>query len=107
MGFLSEAQEATFAGGRDDVFDAMMSALPSAGMKIKSSDRAAGYIEASTGMSLASWGEKIRIELDERGEGQTTASISSGNKAQLVSWGKNKRNVDKIVTATSEALAAR
>lgn len=103
---MRSGTEVTFEGSRREVFDAMIQALGESKMKVKSSDAASGHIEAVTGVSLASWGEKIRIDLAEAGPDKTTATISSGNRAQLVSWGKNKRNLDKIVAATNARLGA-
>lgn len=104
MGVMKSGAEVEFAKPPAEVFDAMVRALPEAKMKVKSSDAATGRIEATTGMSLASWGEKISIDLEEAGTGRTKATISSGNKAQLVSWGKNKKNLDKIVEKTNAQL---
>lgn len=103
---MKSGTEVTFDGSRQEVFDAMIQALQESKMKLKSSDAESGHIEAVTGVSLSSWGEKIRIDLAEAGPGKTTATISSGNRAQLVSWGKNKRNLDKIVAATNAHLGS-
>ena len=73
-------------------------------MKVTGQDPATGHIEASTGMSLVSWGEKIHIDLQETDPGKTTALVSSDNKAQLVAGAKNKRNLDGILSATWTVL---
>src|ERR671914_2940556 len=99
MSVLKSGTEIEFDAAKGAVFDAMLSALGDSKMKVKSSDAAAGRIEAVTGVSFQSWGEKITIELIESGPDKTKATISSGNRAQLVSWGKNKKNLDKIVDA--------
>jgi hypothetical protein len=106
VGVLKSGAEVTFARPRADVFDAVVRALEELKMKIKSSDAATGHIEAVTRMSLASWGEKIHIDLVESEPGKTKATMSSANRAQLVSWGKNKRNLDEIVEATKARLGA-
>jgi hypothetical protein len=93
-----------FPNSRDEVFEAMLRALPECNMKLKQSDATAGHIEAVTGMSMASWGEKIKIDLADAGAGVTTATITSGNRAQLVTWGRNKKNLEKIIERTNAQL---
>ena len=106
MSVLKSGTEVEFQGSPSDVFDALAKALPECKMKIKSSDAASGHIDAVTGVSFQSWGEKITIDLAEAGPGKSTATISSGNRAQLVSWGKNKKNIDKIVERTNAHLTS-
>ena len=105
MSVLKSGTEVEFDKPQAEVFAALVEALPECKMKVKSTDAATGHIEATTGMSLASWGEKIQIDLTEIAPGTTKATISSGNKAQLVSWGKNKKNLEKIVERTNAHLA--
>jgi hypothetical protein len=106
MSVLKSGTEIEFQGSRAQVFEAMVAALGESKMKVKSSDAASGRIEAVTGVSFQSWGEKIHIELEESAPGTTKATISSGNRAQLVSWGKNKKNLDKIVERTNARLGS-
>ncbi|HEY7874640.1 MAG TPA: hypothetical protein VIG64_05915 [Actinomycetota bacterium] len=95
-----------FPKPRAEVFDAILRALPECNMKLKASDAATGHIEAVTSMSMASWGEKIKIDLADAGEGATEARITSGNRAQLITWGRNKKNLEKIVERTNAQLGA-
>ena len=44
-------------------------------------------------MSWRSWGEKVRICLEDNGN----ATVSSKSVWQLYDWGKNKRNVQAIL----------
>jgi hypothetical protein len=103
---LKSGTEVEFDASQAKVFEAMIAALSGSKMKVKSSDAASGRIEAVTGVSFQSWGEKITIELTQLAPEKTKATISSGNRAQLVSWGKNKKNLDKIVDATNAQLAS-
>ena len=104
MSVLKSGTEVEFEKPQAEVFAALVEALPECKMKVKSTDAATGHIEATTGVSLASWGEKIQIDLSEAEPGRTKVTISSGNKAQLVSWGKNKKNLTKIVERTNAHL---
>jgi hypothetical protein len=88
---------------KNQTFDALTRALPEAKMKIKAADPANGHIDASTGMSFRSWGEKIQIDVADA-QGGSVVQVSSGNKAQLTSWGKNNENITNIQTALRRHL---
>ena len=89
---------------KDQTFDALVQALPTLkGVKVKSADPTSGHIEAATGVSIRSWGEKLRLDVVEAGDG-SVVQVSSGNKAQLVSWGKNTENIAKIEEALRRTL---
>jgi hypothetical protein len=103
---LKSGTEVEFDSPRVEVFQAMLDALPECNMKLKASDAESGHIEAVTSMNMMSWGEKIRIDLAEAAPGRTKATISSGNRAQLVTWGRNKKNLDKLVERTSAHLGS-
>ena len=88
-----------------EVFQAAQQTLPTIKkMKIKSADPATGRIEASSGMSMASWGENVIIEVWEHAPGWSGVRVTSGVKAQLADWGKNKKNIAKVFDALSAAL---
>lgn len=106
MSVLKSDGVVEFPNSRAEVFEAMVRALPECNMKLKGSDAATGHIEAVTSMNLASWGEKIKIDLAETDDGKTEARITSGNRAQLVTWGRNKKNLDKIIERTNAQLGS-
>lgn len=92
---------------KDQTFDALMRSLPTIkGMTIKAADPATGHIDASTGVSWKSWGEKVRIDVVEQGPANSAVRVSSGNKAQLVSWGKNDTNLAQIEAALRASLGS-
>jgi len=100
---MPKVQEFHVPYPRNLTFDALTRALPEAKMKLKSADPASGHIEASTGMSIRSWGEKVRIDVADA-QGGSVVRVSSGNKAQLVSWGKNNENITNIQAALRRHL---
>ena len=101
---MPKRQEFHVPHPRDRTFEALVRALPTVkGMKVKATDPASGHIEASTGISLRSWGEKIRIDVAEAADG-SVVRLSSGNKAQLTSWGKNQENLGSIEAALHRTL---
>jgi hypothetical protein len=88
-----------------EVFQTAVNVLPTVKkMKVKSADQNTGRIVASSGMSLASWGEELIIEVWEPSPGQAGVRVTSQLKAQLVDWGKNKKNIAAVFNAISGAL---
>ena len=103
---MPKRQEFHVPHPKDSTFDALMRSLPGIkGMTVKASDPTSGHIEASTGVTWKSWGEKIRIDVTDQAGG-SVVSVSSGNKAQLVSWGKNDTNLAQIEAAVRSALGS-
>ncbi|MDQ4144444.1 MAG: hypothetical protein M3198_11995 [Actinomycetota bacterium] len=100
---MAKTQEFQVPHPKDRTFDALVSSLPAIKMTIKAVDPASGHIDASTGVSWKSWGERIRIDVSEQGDG-SVVRVSSGNKAQLISWGKNDSNLQDIQNALYQAL---
>lgn len=55
-----------------------------------------------TGFSMASWSEEVKVKIDE-----TSANLQSacmGN--QVFDWGKNKKNIEQLITAIEVTRAA-
>lgn len=104
MGTFRTTVEKDFDAAPPVVFQAFLrsiEAMPR--MSVVRSDQAAGVIEARTRMSWASWGENVRVTIQARGSGHAHATVSSSLKMQLVDWGRNKRNVDRLLaTAAAE-----
>ncbi len=88
------------------VFDATHRALLQAGMDIRFADPSQGYIQASHGMGLASYGENLDIRVRATGATSTEVDITSALKFGVFDWGKNQKNVTKIQAAIMEALGA-
>jgi Short C-terminal domain len=94
---------------RDDVFDALVKVIPEQGMKVDKQDKNAGFISAKAGVSLRSWGENIPISVMDGSPGFTRVSITSTPKTGLLGGGafdlgKNRKNIERILLATSELL---
>jgi hypothetical protein len=110
MALLDHQGGADFPYPRDQVFDALVKAIPTVkGMKVDKHDRMAGFISAKAGVSLMSWGENVPISLTETSPGQTRVSITSTPKTGLLGGGafdlgKNRRNIEKILLSVSELL---
>jgi hypothetical protein len=88
------------------VLDAIARVLPPAGFKVNTVDPARGMVFAVRSTSLWSWGENVTIQVGQAGPTQPSeARIDSALVFGLVDWGRNRKNVDKIVEALEGFLA--
>jgi len=110
MALLDHQGESEFPFNKEGVFTAMVKAIPTIkGMKINSADKLQGRIVVKAGVSLMSWGENIPIQLSEISKNKTRVKIISSPKTGLLfggafDLGKNMRNIEKILSATSDIL---
>jgi hypothetical protein len=110
MGLVDHNGEAEFPVNKDIVFDAMCIAIPTIkGLSIASADKFLGRIMVKGGVSLASWGENVPIQLIEINENKTRVSITSSPKTGIMlgganDMGKNRKNIERILSATSQVL---
>jgi hypothetical protein len=102
MGASYEGSMAFPASGAA-VFQACMQAVPQSGFKLKGSDEASGQIYARKGLSLMSWGESITITVTA--DGRVTIK-SSSLPFQLVAYGRNQGNVNKLFAAIGPLVQA-
>jgi hypothetical protein len=122
MSSANNSGEAEFPFDKRTVFSALLRAIESIeGMSIHSSDPLSGRVVAKAGMSLTSWGENIPISLTEPAPNRTLVRISSAPKTGIssagfmdgdgffasgdLSFGKNRKNVDRIFSALSCELS--
>jgi len=104
--------ESEFPFKKDTVFDAICKAVPLIdGMKIDNADKLAGRIMIKAGVTLFSWGENIPIQLSQITNTKTSVRITSSPKINTMGFGlagdmgKNRRNIEKILTETSKILS--
>ena len=85
------------------VYDAALDALKDCNFNIDSKDIDKGIIEASTGLSLRSWGEDVQIIISKTDE--TIQLIATSNsKAQVIDWGKNEENIRSFFNSMGRYL---
>lgn len=93
------------------VFDALMEAVPKIeGLDLDSADEVSGRVVFKAGVSLASWGENIPVQLVEVAPTRTQMKVMSSPKTGIMfggamDLGKNRRNIEKIISAVSDVLA--
>lgn len=112
MAFLDHNGESEFPFSRDVVFDAVCQAIPNInGMKIENADKLAGRVMVKAGVTLMSWGENIPIQLISISESKTRLQITSSPKTGIlfggaIDMGKNRKNIESIVSETSRILSS-
>lgn len=95
------------------VFDAVMAASTKIdGLELDSADEMSGHVTFKAGISLASWGENIPIQLVRLSNVRTRVDITSTPKTGVLfggpaDFGKNRRNIEKIINAISSELAGK
>lgn len=93
------------------VFDALMEASNKIeGISLDSADEVSGRVVFKAGVSLASWGENIPVQLVEVSPTITQMKVMSSPKTGIMfggamDLGKNRRNIEKIISAVSDVLA--
>lgn len=73
--------------------------------KIERNDPISGKIRLGVGASLASFGEWIDIHLIEISPNKTQIIITCSAKRGRESFGKNRKNITKLLDAISESLS--
>ncbi|GEM_PF-6782223 len=113
MSIVDHDGSAEFPCPKDDVFEALLQAVPRLpGMRVASSERLSGRIVVKAGTSLRSWGETIPISVTETTPGKSRVSITSTPVTGvmlggLFDFGKNRENIEKIFSAAAEVLTGR
>jgi len=113
MGLLDHNGECSLPFTKEVVFNAICKAIPTIkGMKVTNHDKLLGRIMVEAGVSLFSWGENIPIQLIESNENKTIVRITSTPKTGVMfggdsDMGKNRQNIEKIISATSATLQSR
>jgi len=82
-------------GAYDGVFHSVCHAAAASGMTVTLADPAAGVIQLSTSMGLATWGENLTAHLRPLPTG-VEVTLSSALKFGLVDWGKNRQNIETL-----------
>lgn len=93
------------------VFKAVMAAAPNIdGLSLDGADEISGRLTFKAGVSLASWGENISVQLISLAPTQTKLQVLSTPKTGIMfgganDFGKNRINIEKIISAVSKELS--
>lgn len=89
----------------DDAYAALLGAFKYFdNCKIKASDESLHTISAETDSSWQTWGEKMTIAVNPHGEAASEIVITSALKRGLFDWGRNQKNIDKLIDLLSYEL---
>lgn len=111
MSLVDHEGEVVHPYSKKAVFNAIMEAAKNiSGLSLDSADELSGRVTFKAGVSLASWGENIPVQLEEMGANQTKMKVLSTPKTGIMfggamDFGKNRQNIEKIINAVSNALA--
>ena len=64
------------------------------------------WVTANVGTSMASWGETVEGVV-QPGPDRCLLTVRSKSAFALVDWGKNKKNVEAVITALNQQPPAR
>ena len=111
MSFVDHHGEVEYPFSQKTVFKAIMEAVPNiSGLSLDSADEISGRLTFKAGVSLASWGENIPVQLIKVAPTRTLMKIMSTPKTGMMfggamDFGKNQQNINKIINAVSAVLA--
>ena len=96
----------TFTSSPAAVFDAVHKALASISV-VQEVDAEGQYAAGAIGWSMRSWGERIQIWVEPAPPG-TILTVESRCKVrtQVIDWGRNRSNVDRLLETVKELLPA-
>lgn len=103
---VAVTQSSRFTSSPPAVFDAAHKALASIAT-VQQVDAEGQYVAGAIGWSLWSWGEDIQVWVKPGSPG-TVLTVESRSRATtaVFDWGRNRRNVDRLLKAAKELLPA-
>lgn len=111
MSIVDHEGSVEYPFSKKTVFDALMEASSKIdGLSLDSADEISGRVTFKAGVSLASWGENIPVQLIEVAPTRTQMKVLSSPKTGIMfggamDFGKNRQNIEKIINAVSGVLA--
>lgn len=84
-------------------FTATVRAVTALGTALWVAEPANGVIGGKTSANLLSWGEVVLVLLRDGADGTTHLRVSSSLTVGLHDWGRNARNVERILGALGAA----
>ena len=111
MAMANKERVYSFQCGWEVLFDSAWEAVPACKgwaqhWKPGPADKPTGIITASIPFGM-SYGEKIYIQITESPPGTSWLDISSTANFGLIDFGKNSRNINKLIAGVESALAGK
>jgi hypothetical protein len=96
----------TYAAAPDVVFDALRTLVQSKDLSVNFEDHELGIIEATTGVSFKSWGERLYITVSAHpAAAGSVVEIDSRSRMALIDWGRNEDNVDSFLDELNRTVS--
>lgn len=111
MSLVDHHGEVEYPFSKKTVFKALMQASQHiSGLSLDNADELSGRVTFKAGVSLASWGENIPVQLNEISPYKTQMKVMSTPKTGIMfggamDFGKNQENINKIINAVSAELS--
>ena len=96
----------TFDTSPDTLWDATVRALGALGWGVDWVDQGGWTIEATTPVTMRSWGERILVQILSRGPTRTELRVTVTLRFQLVGWGVQRRRIEALLDAVDSALGS-
>jgi len=96
------SENRSYDGTHEQIYGACIKAISNHGWNITRSDKSKGILLAITPMSLMSWGEEIKIELNTFNK-KIEIKVRSESR-QFIDWGKNSKNVNNFYSTIENIL---
>lgn len=103
--FLTSKYDATISSDISEelMFQKMVEIITDSPLKLVYSDINKLQILATKGMTWSSWGENIYIEFTAA-NGKTQMNFTSTTVLGIISWGKNERNYNRLLSQFEDSL---
>lgn len=85
------------------MFQKMVEVIDNSNLNLVYADENTNKIFATKGLSWKSWGENIYIDFTEE-NGKTQMNFTSTTVVGMVSWGKNEKNYNRLLSTYEESL---
>lgn len=96
-------KEMTYDVPQELMLEKLIEVIDESHFRLKAVDKERGLLLAITSISWRSWGENLYIRMEPEGE-QTRMIVCSATLFQLYDWGKNKQNLQTLMTEIEESF---
>lgn len=86
------------------IFDKILEQVNESDSKLYDKDPSKNQILAGNSIGLRTWGENLYIEIENIDKGKSIITLTSVTVFGLVSWNKNKENIEQFHSSFEESL---
>jgi hypothetical protein len=103
--FLTSKYNATITSelSKELMYDKMIEVIKDSPFKLVQAEDKTLEILGTKGITWSSWGENIYIDFTEE-DGKTSMNFISTTVLGIVSWGKNEKNYNRLLSTYEESL---